>query len=49
MGSNQLVELLEKLDWSKRFTIECGRDAFLESNFNVLWFVRVSAIAFVIK
>jgi len=47
MGSNQLVELLEKLDWSKRFTIECGRDA--QSNFNVLWFVEVSAIAFVIK
>jgi len=47
MGSNQLVELLEAgLEQALRLS---GRDAFLESNFNVLWFVRVSAIAFVIK
>jgi len=47
MGSNQLVEL-EKLDWSKRFTIECGRDA-LRIQFQRTLVRQVSAIAFVIK
>jgi len=38
-GFQLTVKSLDKLNWSKRFTVECGRIAVLESNFNILWFV----------